>query len=245
MSQPERERLSDLMDDELDAAAMPPVLDLLCADADLRGCWSRYHMIGDALRGEPLSVQAASIAERVGRALPEGAQVIALAPTRRPRNRAPAVGFALAASAALVAVLLSSGVLTTGLDAPPVQLAERPPAAPAPLPEAVAVAAVEQAPAVAVAPVRKDALEPRQTDAPPPVTVVDSSVLLEALDPAHEWSEAAGLYVDNTGTHWNLKGPAVEGKLNDYLLNHQQYAPSSRMNTTPSLVSFVSYDARH
>jgi len=57
-------------------------------------------------------------------------------------------------------------------------------------------------------------------------------------------AELSVFYVDHTGTHWSLERPDVELKLNDYLLNHQQYAPSSGVKATPSFATFVSYDAR-
>ena len=52
------------------------------------------------------------------------------------------------------------------------------------------------------------------------------------------------LYLDATGTYWSLQRPEMENKLNGYLIEHQQYAPSSSMKGMLPYASFVSYDAR-
>ncbi len=51
-----KERISALMDDEIDADGADHLFKALKSDAELAGRWSTYHMIGDVMRGEaPLS----------------------------------------------------------------------------------------------------------------------------------------------------------------------------------------------
>lgn len=106
MSDPTCEALSSLIDEALEPGALRRALDTLGRDEALRGPWSRYHLIGHALRGEPVRAEYEQIAARVAARLPEEPTV--LAPARRRFGRGihipPPVGYALAASAALVAV---------------------------------------------------------------------------------------------------------------------------------------------
>ena len=51
------------------------------------------------------------------------------------------------------------------------------------------------------------------------------------------------IYVAEDGTRWALlKKPKVESRLNNYLVNHQEYAPVSYMKGIMPYASFVSYD---
>ena len=54
-----RERLSALVDGELDARSVADACALWRNDADLRSTWHAYHVIGDALRSEDLTQGAA------------------------------------------------------------------------------------------------------------------------------------------------------------------------------------------
>lgn len=107
MTEEQRRRLSELQDGQLDAVDIPPLLDAIAGDAQLRATWGRYQLIGLALRGEPIDPASQVVADRVRQALDP-------APTRlrsRPRRALSRVGFhpgtgiglALAASAAFVA----------------------------------------------------------------------------------------------------------------------------------------------
>lgn len=49
-----KEQISALMDDEFDADAGEHLLKGLNAGGELAECWSTYHLIGDAMRGEHL-----------------------------------------------------------------------------------------------------------------------------------------------------------------------------------------------
>ena len=49
-------------------------------------------------------------------------------------------------------------------------------------------------------------------------------------------------YPLRTGTHWDLGKPAVESKLNTYLVNHHRHAPAANMQGMLEYASFVGYD---
>jgi sigma-E factor negative regulatory protein RseA len=183
MSESKREKMSAWIDGEsgsrLDAGVMRELTD----DPHLRAAWNRYHLIGDALRGEPLNREICTVADRVRERL-EGEPTV-LAPLAPPPNRRwmrPAAATALAASAALAAFLIGPELLGPG--------------------------------------------EPQT---------------LQLADRTHP---GPTLYLDATGTHWGVKRPEVENRLNSYLIEHQEYAPSSGMKGMLPYASFVSYDVR-
>jgi sigma-E factor negative regulatory protein RseA len=107
------------MDDELEPTTLQASLDNLTSDRELRALWDRYHLIGDALRGEPLDRNVQGVADRVRDRLVEEPAV--LVPSRRllPRRWVlPAAGSALAASVALLALLAGPGLFGTTGEAP-------------------------------------------------------------------------------------------------------------------------------
>jgi sigma-E factor negative regulatory protein RseA len=96
------ERLSALMDDELDEHAIDGELDRIKSDPQREEAWATYHMIGDALRGQIDSVQG--IDERVRIMLADEPTV--LAPRTRRTNRVTQrVVLPLAASVCGIAVV--------------------------------------------------------------------------------------------------------------------------------------------
>jgi sigma-E factor negative regulatory protein RseA len=136
MTEKLRQSLSAVIDDEADAFELRRVLDELARDPELRGLWERYHLIGNALRGECAALPAA-LPDRVWRALavPDeagpvtGAEGVdgegATAPgAGRPwRDRVGRItGLAVAASVAF-AVVLGFNSLSTGGSSPGAQLA--------------------------------------------------------------------------------------------------------------------------
>jgi sigma-E factor negative regulatory protein RseA len=127
MSWEQREHLSSLSDDELGPSTQDLTLGALLRDEELRSLWARYHVIGEALRGEPVSRQAFAIADRVHRQLaaePEKRPARSWSWTQAPRWLIHAGGFALAASVLLLAVL--SGPAWFGDPATPtVQVVQR------------------------------------------------------------------------------------------------------------------------
>ncbi|BCU07251.1 hypothetical protein Atep_19280 [Allochromatium tepidum] len=107
MTDEPRQRLSALQDGELAPAQVPALLDTLAADSELRECWERYTLIGQAIRGEAIDPNARALADRVRDAL--STEPTILCPRRL--ERAPHrwtgryAGLALAASGLLVAIL--------------------------------------------------------------------------------------------------------------------------------------------
>ena len=51
-----------------------------------------------------------------------------------------------------------------------------------------------------------------------------------------------GVYAGVGGTRWDLGKPAVQSKLNGYLVNHRNRAPSANMQGMIPYASFVAYD---
>lgn len=106
MSEQKREQLSAFVDDELTHEASSTINTLL-EENDARETWARYHLIGDSLRGH-LPERIEDIADKVSRAI--ASQPTTLAPPKISPNRQslslmkPAMGFAIAASVAAVAI---------------------------------------------------------------------------------------------------------------------------------------------
>ena len=123
-----KDRISMLMDGELDDRGAASALNPLCRDREALLAWRTYHLIGDALRDCRLLSEG--FAARVDRRLADEPTVLA------PRRAAPESRrwFALSAAASVAAVALV-GWLAFGPQRAqePVAIAKAPAAAPAPL----------------------------------------------------------------------------------------------------------------
>ena len=106
MNQDERaSQLSAMFDGELPAAECELLSRRLARDEQLRATWSRYSVIGAALRAEPMAQVRPDFSRRVSAALAGGG--IAGAGVRRTRLlRGAVLGTAVAAGVAGVAILL-------------------------------------------------------------------------------------------------------------------------------------------
>jgi sigma-E factor negative regulatory protein RseA len=95
-----KERLSELMDGELDDRSAAAVLEALGRDREARQAWGSYHMIGDSMRGGRLLSEgfAARLSARLA------AEPTVLAPRALPAESRK--WFALSAAASLAAVAL-------------------------------------------------------------------------------------------------------------------------------------------
>ncbi|MES9872717.1 MAG: sigma-E factor negative regulatory protein [Candidatus Sedimenticola sp. 6PFRAG7] len=114
-----REQLSALLDDELSPEQAADTLSRLRENDELRAAWDRYHLIGDVMRGESVRVSTADVADPVRTSLEDEPAIVAV---RKPNQDSkmpgkatvrwvkPAAGAALAASVAVVAVMLSPQV---------------------------------------------------------------------------------------------------------------------------------------
>ena len=100
------ESISALMDGELDERDAEREVARLRTDAGLRERWDEFHLIGDALRGEPLLTSR--FGERFAQRLSEEPTV--LAPRRMPPKTRRAATYALSAAASLSAAALVAWV---------------------------------------------------------------------------------------------------------------------------------------
>ncbi|MCC7198324.1 MAG: sigma-E factor negative regulatory protein [Gammaproteobacteria bacterium] len=122
MTEPVKEQLSALLDGELPDGEMELLVKRLDRDPDLRLTLSRYSLIGAALRTDGQIPAARAVAARVSAALAQEPPLAAASSQGWSRWTQLVAGLAVAASVAVVAVMLA--------------------ASPAPLPAAPAVAAV-------------------------------------------------------------------------------------------------------
>ena len=120
MSDQRFEKLSALMDGELSDHLACNLLDQAGQDPEFRSAWERYHLIGQAMRGEAVNPAARQVAESVGETLlTEPIPIRRRASRNRSHSRlAPFGGAALAAAAALLAVFAVPN-LFQGPDAEP------------------------------------------------------------------------------------------------------------------------------
>jgi len=106
MNEQKREQLSALVDDELSHETSSAINTLL-EDNEAKETWTRYHLIGDSMRGH-LPERIEDIADNVSQAI--ALQPTILAPQKESPNRKspglmkPVMGFAIAASVAAVAI---------------------------------------------------------------------------------------------------------------------------------------------
>jgi len=112
-----RLQLSAMLDGELGQDEARFLRRRLEHDAELSGCFERWQVCGDVLRGRQVSLLPADFAERIARGIAAGEVVLApAASARRPRLLRWGGGAALAASVALIALFVGRPAPT--LDAP-------------------------------------------------------------------------------------------------------------------------------
>jgi sigma-E factor negative regulatory protein RseA len=123
-----KEKLSALIDGELEGDGLQTHLGRLRADPELRAAWDTYHLIGDALRGQT----SPEIASRVCSRLHDEPTV--LAPPARSRSTARRIGwYGMYAAASLAAVAVVAWTAFPGWHAE-TQLAGNSPATTAAVP---------------------------------------------------------------------------------------------------------------
>lgn len=155
-----RQQMSALMDGDLAADEARFLLRRLQHDQDLAGCWERWQLCGDVLRGQGRAPAPAGFAARVAQAIAADAAAKDAAPLAQPPRPRHLLarwgGGALAASVALVALFMArqqspqevpvgEGTQVASAQAAPPPAAPQVPSAPAPDAEAYAVAAVAAA----------------------------------------------------------------------------------------------------
>lgn len=138
-----KEQVSALVDDECAAQEIKLALRQLVRTEELQASWQRYHLISDVLKGNTPPVIDHTFTQRLRTAIDAdaAARIIPAGPSLLGRWYKPLAGFALAASVAAVAVLVTggdqpsgnvpsvampggvnSGTLTTGVDQPDAKL---------------------------------------------------------------------------------------------------------------------------
>ena len=100
------DRLSALMDGELGSAEAEREIGRFKTDAELRERWESFHVIGDALRGDPLL--SAGFSNTLSKRLAQEPTV--LAPRSRSRQARRFTTYALSAAASLSAMALVAWV---------------------------------------------------------------------------------------------------------------------------------------
>ena len=110
------ERISALMDGEVDEPELARDLVHLSSNGDLRHTWDTYHLIGDTLRGHTAPALAAKVSQRLA------SEPTVLAPQHRaPRGKIARLAFSAAAAAAGVALV--AWLALPGLKPEPQQVA--------------------------------------------------------------------------------------------------------------------------
>lgn len=137
MTDQQREHVSAFMDGELDAQESDRLISSLRDEASLRQSWARYHLIGEALRNNLPGTVNHDLAQRVSCAL--DTEPTLLAPRQIASRRTtppyfkPVVGWAMAASVAVVAVIGFNQSPTRVTPTPMPVAAVAPVATPAPI----------------------------------------------------------------------------------------------------------------
>jgi len=185
MSEQQRLHLSTLMDGEIESPVTHTTVSALESSPDLEATWERYHLIGTAMRSEPMRKEYRKIAALVSARIADEPIPLARAAVRRRKSprRGTFVGAALAASAAFLAVFAVPQFFESDPDVTPRnrQLASSPP---------------EQLP-----------------------------------------------YPGHT-RRWHLDEPALENKLDQFLVNHQEQSPGSAMTGFLPYATVVGYETR-
>ncbi len=191
------DKISALMDGELDAHQSDQQSTRLKQDPEARAHWNTYHLIGDALRGD--SIVATDFSATLGARLEQEPTVLAPQPSQmRPANRTTA--YALSAAASLSAVALVGWM---AFNNPLV-----------PQPDSVATS-------VATSLTSFHRLPATPTSAP-----VALSAPVAAVTPASVQPELASVPSD--------------GKMNEYLMAHQEFSPSTAIQGVAPYIRSVS-----
>ena len=127
MTEQEYERLSALVDDEISEEEISMEINKLANNAVNRDTWSRYHLIGDAMRGETGSMYNPGLAQAISKQLEDEPVVLAPAAASKRRSgvkKRSFTGLAVAASLAAVAVVMAPQLINPeGSEAPPANIA--------------------------------------------------------------------------------------------------------------------------
>jgi len=199
ISDQQRQHLSALVDEEIDPALVQATVSALDSNADLKAAWERYHLIGAAIRSEPLREEYRKIAAQVkariaDEPLPLGRSKPGLARDRGARSGRVA-SVVLAASIAFATVFGLPRLFTAHTEGAAIYPYGGQVAANAPLPS--------------------------------------RSVETDVLD----------LGPRRPGQRWHLDEPALETKLDRFLVTHREQSPASDMKGFFLYATVVGYEA--
>ncbi len=197
-------QLSAMFDGELPAAECELLSRRLARDEQLRATWSRYAVIGSALRAEPLAQVRPDFARRVSAALAGNA--VPVRARRMGLLRGAALGSAVAAGVAGVAIML----LRNGLPVQVVQVASAPTAVPAAAPPTAAPANGAGARFVVTTPA--NAIDRLPSYTVPPLTTDNNAAL-------------QGLPADYVFAHSEYSSPFTRGSLLANMMGNEQMQP--------------------
>ncbi|MEW8507046.1 MAG: sigma-E factor negative regulatory protein [Candidatus Thiodiazotropha sp.] len=124
MTEQEFERLSALVDDEISEHEISGEINKLKNSPERLDVWSRYHLIGDAMRNELGKIHDTGIARSISQQLENEPVVLAPAALKRriPIRKRTLTGVAVAASLTAVAVVMAPQMINPGSSEAPNQL---------------------------------------------------------------------------------------------------------------------------
>jgi sigma-E factor negative regulatory protein RseA len=124
MTEQEFERLSALVDDEISGHEISGEINKLKNNQESLDIWSRYHLIGDAMRNELGQFHDPQMARLISQRLKSEPAILAPAAIKRHSNKKRALtGLAIAASLTAVAVVIAPQLINPGSSEAPNQLA--------------------------------------------------------------------------------------------------------------------------
>ncbi|MEW8028356.1 MAG: sigma-E factor negative regulatory protein [Candidatus Thiodiazotropha sp.] len=125
MTEQEFERLSALVDDEISEHEISGEINKLKNTQESLDIWSRYHLIGDAMRNELGQIHDPEMARTLSQRIENEPVVLAPAALKRrsPNKKRALTGLAVAASLTAVAVVLAPQLINPGSSEVPNQLA--------------------------------------------------------------------------------------------------------------------------
>lgn len=208
------------MDGELEGDPTS-VIDSLIRDESVRQKWMRYHLIADVMKHSAPEVFDWRFAPRLAARLE--AEPTVLCPTRRkaPAYLKPAAGVAIAATVAAMAII---GVQWQGGSGRPEMTAAAGPAAGAPIAAPAPMAA------------------PTPGGNPPARTVSDVLQPIQPNIPEMRQYTFPVTKVSADGTQSAAPPNPVNSRLNNYLLNYNEYHANTGMLGMPPYVRIVAHD---
>ncbi|MCU7815663.1 MAG: sigma-E factor negative regulatory protein [Candidatus Thiodiazotropha sp. (ex Rostrolucina anterorostrata)] len=123
MTEQELERLSALVDDEISENEIPGEINKLTKNQATLDVWSRYHLIGDAMRSELGQLHNTDMASVISQRLENESVVLAPRALKRstPTRKHAISGLAVAGSLTAVAVVLAPQMINPGSSETPPQ----------------------------------------------------------------------------------------------------------------------------